>query len=118
MHMTYPSEMTQWSRITQPTIFTILPITQCLPITDFLILVRSSTLVVCPTIESVEICAFGSIIARLSGSVGKVQFVWARNCCAYRKSIHISLDQPGRTYVSIEFEVRMQSIGAGSVPIF
>lgn len=42
-------------------------------------LVRSSTLVVWPTMESVEIWAFGSISARLSGSIGNVQFVCDRN---------------------------------------
>ena len=72
--------MTQWSRITQPTIFTILPMTQCLPMTDFLMLVRSSTLVVCPTIESLEICALGSIIPRLSASVGSDHDVCDKNC--------------------------------------
>lgn len=68
----HPSATTQWSISTQPVILTILPITQCLPITDFLMLVRSSTRVESPIKESEEIVAFWSMRERFLGSVGSV----------------------------------------------
>jgi hypothetical protein len=55
IQMTHPSSMTQWSKITQPTIFTIFPIVQCFPITDFLMVVLSPTLVESPIKLSAEI---------------------------------------------------------------
>ena len=64
----YPSSMVQWSRITHPTILVILPITQCLPTTDFLMLARSSTRVDCPILESAEIWALASISGPFTGS--------------------------------------------------
>jgi hypothetical protein len=43
---------------THPVIFAILPMMQCFPMTDFLMLVLSSIRVDSPTIESEEIAAF------------------------------------------------------------
>lgn len=68
---THPSAITQWSRTTQPTILAILPITQCFPMTDRLMLARSSTRVERPIMESPEICALWSISERFSGSEGR-----------------------------------------------
>jgi hypothetical protein len=55
---------------THPVIFTIFPMTQCLPMTDFLMLVFSSIRVDSPIIESEDIVAFWSISDLSLGSVG------------------------------------------------
>ena len=66
----HPSPTTQWSDSTHPTTRDILPITQCRPITERVIVARSPLFVEFPIIESDEMRDFASIRARLSGSVG------------------------------------------------
>jgi hypothetical protein len=61
--------------------------TQCGPIIERLMLALSSTRVDCPIIESDDICAFASISARFSGSVGREYVDCARNYSGEAKKI-------------------------------
>ena len=51
-HVSYPSSIVTYSMMTELLIFTLDPILQCLPITDFLIETFSDMLTHSPTIQS------------------------------------------------------------------
>lgn len=107
----YPAEMVTWFMMTELMIFTPSWITQCLPMTDFLIDARSPTRVPSPTTHSAPTWYKRQITLRK-------RFVWQRRAGQKRRYLCLGANDCGGVDVRIlghGFQWRVASASAGDL---